>query len=165
MDFETYYKGQFEADLRVLLGSIPEKHKRTLWSDPSALTIQLDRLSKGDAIEVVPPDRRPLFAVCLCWTVLIDQAMYKYSTKDFGECLLILSLRVPVNGLGVTSVPGLLVPFLLWLTMILTANLRLDHICLRRRTISAKTSLIPWADCLGSLTNFQSVSSSSASVS
>ena len=79
MDFETYYKGQFEADLRALLRSIPEKHKRTLWSDPSALTIQLDRLNKGDAIEAVSADRRPLFAVCLCWTALIDQAMYKYS--------------------------------------------------------------------------------------
>ncbi len=79
MNFETYYKCQFEADLRLLLGCIPEKHKRTLWSDPSALTIQLDRLRKGDAIEAVPEGRRPLFAVCLCWTVLIDQAMYKYS--------------------------------------------------------------------------------------
>ena len=44
MDFETYYKGQFETDLRALLGSIPEKHKRTLWSDPAALTIQEERL-------------------------------------------------------------------------------------------------------------------------
>ena len=79
MDFETYYKGQFETDLRALIGRIPEKHKRTLWNDPSALTIQLDRLSKGDAIEAVPTDRRPLFAVCLCWTVLIDQATYTYA--------------------------------------------------------------------------------------
>ena len=79
MDFETYYKGQFETDLRALLGSIPEKHKRTLWSDPAALTIQEERLGEGDAIEAVPRDRRPLFAVCLLWTVLIDQAMYNYS--------------------------------------------------------------------------------------
>ena len=79
MDFESYYKTKFESDLRALLAAIPEKWRRTLWNDPAALTIQLDRLSKGDAIEAVPADRRPLFAVCLCWTVLIDQAMYKYS--------------------------------------------------------------------------------------
>lgn len=42
MDFETYYKGHFEADLRAFLGSIPEKHKRTLWNDPSALTIRAE---------------------------------------------------------------------------------------------------------------------------
>lgn len=79
MDFKAYYETRFESDLRALLAAIPEKWRRTLWDDPAALTIQLDRLSVGDAIEVVPADRRPLFAVCLCWTALIDQAMYKYS--------------------------------------------------------------------------------------
>lgn len=79
MDFKAYYETRFESDLRALLAAIPEKWRRTLWNDPAALTIQLDRLSVGDAIEVVPADRRPLFAVCLCWTALIDQAMYKYS--------------------------------------------------------------------------------------
>lgn len=99
MDFETYYRGQFEADLRALLGSIPEKHKRTLWSDSSALTIQLDRLSKGDAIEAVPADRRPLFAVCLCWTVLIDQAMYNYSGQYY-EIFRRLSAYPKLTGAG-----------------------------------------------------------------
>lgn len=79
MDFEQYYKTRFEADLRALLAAIPEKWRHTLWSDPSALTIQVDRLCEGDSIEAVHLDSRPLFAVCLCWTVLIDQAMYKYS--------------------------------------------------------------------------------------
>jgi len=79
MDFKTYYETRFESDLRALLAAIPEKWRRTLWSDPAALTIQEDRLSEGDAIEAVPAHHRPLFAVCLCWTVLIDQAMYNYS--------------------------------------------------------------------------------------
>lgn len=83
MDFKAYYETRFESDLRALLAAIPEKWRRTLWNDPSALTIQLDRLSKGDAIDVLPADRRPLFAVCLCWTALIDQAMYKYSGNHY----------------------------------------------------------------------------------
>lgn len=49
------------------------------------MTIQLDRLCEGDAIEAIPCERRPLFAVCLCWTVLIDQAMFKYSGHYYDE--------------------------------------------------------------------------------
>jgi hypothetical protein len=63
------------------------------------LTIQLDRLSKGDAIEVVPADRRPLFAVCLCWTVLIDQAMYKCSGQYY-ESFRRLSAYPKLTGAG-----------------------------------------------------------------
>ncbi len=85
MDFETYYKTCFESDLRELLAAIPQKWKRTLWNDPAALTIQLDRLTESDSIEVIPCERRPLFAVCLCWTVLIDQAMFKYSGHHYEE--------------------------------------------------------------------------------
>ncbi len=99
MDFKTYYETRFESDLRALLAAIPEKWRRTLWNDPAALTIQLDRLSKGDAIEVVPADRRPLFAVCLCWTVLIDQAMYKYSGQYY-ESFRRLSAYPKLTGAG-----------------------------------------------------------------
>jgi hypothetical protein len=99
MDFKTYYETRFESDLRALLAAIPEKWRRTLWNDPAALTIQLDRLSKGDAIEVVPADRRPLFAVCLCWTALIDQAMYKCSGQYY-ESFRRLSAYPKLTGAG-----------------------------------------------------------------
>ena len=99
MDFATYYKTKFESDLRALLAAIPEKWRRTLWNDTSALTIQLDRLSKGEAIEAVPADRRPLFAVCLCWTALIDQAMHKYS-GHYYESFRRLSAYPKLTGAG-----------------------------------------------------------------
>lgn len=79
MDFETYYKGQFEADLRALIAAVPTRWQHSFWNDPEAFSIQVERLQKGDSIEVIPVERRPLFAVCLCWTVLIDQAMYTYA--------------------------------------------------------------------------------------
>ncbi len=99
MDFKTYYETRFESDLRALLAAIPEKWRRTLWNDPAALTIQLDRLRAGDAIEAVPACRRPLFAVCLCWTVLIDQAMYKYSGQYY-ESFRRLSAYPKLTGAG-----------------------------------------------------------------
>ena len=79
MDFETYYKGQFETDLRALIAAVPTRWQHSFWNDPEAFSIQVERLQKGDSIEVIPIERRPLFAVCLCWTVLIDQAMYTYA--------------------------------------------------------------------------------------
>ena len=79
MDFETYYKSQFEADLRSLISAIPVRWQHSFWNDPEAFSIQVERLQKADSIEVIPSERRPLFAVCLCWTVLIDQAMYTYA--------------------------------------------------------------------------------------
>ena len=79
MDFETYYKGQFETDLRALIAAVPTRWQHSFWDDPQAYSIQVERLQKGDSIEVIPVERRPLFAVCLCWTVLIDQAMYTYA--------------------------------------------------------------------------------------
>ena len=79
MDFETYYKGQFESDLRALIAAVPTLWQHSFWGDREAFSIQVERLQKGDSIEVIPVERRPLFAVCLCWTVLIDQAMYTYA--------------------------------------------------------------------------------------
>lgn len=79
MEFETYYKGQFEADLRLFISAIPVSWQHSFWGDRDAYSIQVERLQKGDSIEVIPVERRPLFAVCLCWTVLIDQAMYTYA--------------------------------------------------------------------------------------
>lgn len=79
MDFETYYKGQFESDLRALIAAVPTRWQHSFWGDREAYSIQVERLQKGDSIEVIPVERRPLFAVCLCWTVLIDQAMYTYA--------------------------------------------------------------------------------------
>lgn len=79
MDFETYYKGQFETDLRALIAAVPTRWQHSFWDDREAYSIQVERLQKGDSIEVIPVERRPLFAVCLCWTVLLDQAMYTYA--------------------------------------------------------------------------------------
>jgi len=79
MDFEAYYKGLFEADLRALIAAVPARCQHSFWDDPQAYSIQVERLQKGDSIEVIPVGRRPLFAVCLCWTVLIDQATYTYA--------------------------------------------------------------------------------------
>ena len=79
MDFETYYKGLFEADLRALIAAVPTRWQHSFWDEPQAYSIQVERLQKGDSIEVIPVERRPLFAVCLCWTVLIDQATYTYA--------------------------------------------------------------------------------------
>lgn len=79
MDFEAYYKRQFESDLRALLAAVPIRWQHSFWSDREAFSIQVERLQKGDSIEVIPAERRPLFAVCLCWTVLIDQAIYTYA--------------------------------------------------------------------------------------
>lgn len=79
MDFESYYKNQFELDLRALISAIPSQHRHTFWDDPAAFSIQVERLQEGDSIEVIPVERRPLFAVCLCWTVLIDQAIFTFA--------------------------------------------------------------------------------------
>lgn len=79
MDFEAYYKGHFEADLRALIAAVPTRWQHSFWGDRDAYSIQVERLQKGDSIEVIPVERRPLFAVCLCWTVLIDQAIYTYA--------------------------------------------------------------------------------------
>jgi hypothetical protein len=83
MDFETYYKSLFESDLRALLAAIPPRWQHSFWDDPEAYSIQVERLQEGDAIEVIPVERRPLFAVCLCWTVLIDQATYTYARQYY----------------------------------------------------------------------------------
>jgi hypothetical protein len=85
MDFEVYYKSQFEADLRTLIAAIPHRWQHSLWDDPAAYSIQVERLKEGDAIEVIPINRRPLFAVCLCWTVLIDQAVFTYARSYYPE--------------------------------------------------------------------------------
>ncbi len=84
MEFAVYYSGQFESDLRSLIAALPKQYQHTFGRDPAAFSIQVERLQQGDSIEVIPVDRRPLFAVCLCWTVLIDQAVYTYA-RDYYD--------------------------------------------------------------------------------
>ena len=79
MEFQEYYKTRFESDLRAFIAAIPPRWQHSFWDDREAYSIQVERLQKGDSIEVIPVVRRPLFAVCLCWTVLIDQATYTHA--------------------------------------------------------------------------------------
>lgn len=77
IDFKTYYKAHFQRDLLSFVGQIPIEGNKHY--DRNEFSIQYFFLTpQYRYLDIIPQDRRGLFAVALFWTVLTDQTMYTY---------------------------------------------------------------------------------------
>jgi len=91
-DFKTYYKQDFRHDLQRFVGQIPIEGNKHY--DKEEFNIQYFFLTPNyKYLDIIPTDKRGLFAVALFWTVLIDQVFYthfrfSYQTfpKFIGNC-------------------------------------------------------------------------------
>ena len=83
--FGIYFERQFPADLAAFVEAMPASQRKHFNKSPESYSISMNYLVETAlALHVIPLERRPLYAVALYFTSLMDQAMFVHR-KDCYE--------------------------------------------------------------------------------
>lgn len=83
-DFKTYYKKSFQSDLHNFLLQVPVEGNKHF--NKNEICIQYFFLTPQYIyLDIIPHERRGMFAVALFWTILVDQIFFTYY-REFYHC-------------------------------------------------------------------------------